>query len=59
VAAAWFPDPSGAVGALVRTSPSAIPDPGRQAAYAAAHAAYRQLYPALAPFHHSSEAVQA
>ncbi|HEX4897890.1 MAG TPA: xylulokinase, partial [Candidatus Limnocylindrales bacterium] len=46
--AAWFRDVPSAAAALVRTSPSASPGPAR-GAYAAAHAAYRELYPALAP----------
>jgi len=45
---AWFRDVPSAAAALVRTSPSASPGPAR-GAYAEAHAAYRELYPALAP----------
>ena len=45
---AWFRDVPSAAASLVRTSPSASPGPTR-GAYAEAHAAYRELYPALAP----------
>jgi hypothetical protein len=38
---------------MVQTSPVATPHPGRAAQYAAAHQAYRALYPALAPTFHS------
>ncbi|MBI3746755.1 MAG: xylulokinase [Chloroflexi bacterium] len=51
----WFRDVPAAAAALVRTTPAASPGPDR-AAYAAAHAAYRELYPALAPvFHRASQ----
>jgi xylulokinase len=53
VGAGWFPDVEAAAEALVRISPSAGPGPGREG-YAAAHAAYRGLYPALAPSFHRS-----
>jgi xylulokinase len=52
VGAGWFADVSAATEALVRTSPAAAPDPGRAATYADAHAAFRELYPALAPSFH-------
>ena len=51
VGAGWFRDVPAATGALVRTSPAAAPGSGRTA-YADAHAAYRELYPALAPTFH-------
>ena len=51
VGAGWFPDVPAAANALVRTSPAASPDASR-AAYAQAHAAFRELYPALAPSFH-------
>lgn len=51
VGAGWFPDVESAVDALVSSSPAAAP--GRDSAgYAAAHAIYRELYPALAPTFH-------
>ena len=51
VGAGWFADVEAATGALVSTRPAA--SPGRDAAgYRAAHAAYRKLYPALAPGFH-------
>ena len=51
VGVGWFPDVPSATSALVRTAPAASPGPGR-AAYADAHVAYRDLYPALAPIFH-------
>jgi xylulokinase len=51
VGVGWFADVQVATATLVRTSPAAGPGPGR-AAYADAHAAYRELYPALAPIFH-------
>jgi len=51
VGAGWFPDVHAAAASLVRTSPAAAPANDR-AAYADAHAAYRELYPALAPVFH-------
>jgi xylulokinase len=51
VGAGWFPDVPAAAEALVRTSPSTAPGPAT-AAYAEAHAAYRELYPALAATFH-------
>ncbi len=51
VGAGWFPDVPAAATALVRTQPAASPGPAK-ATYAEAHAAYRELYPALAPFFH-------
>lgn len=49
--AGWFDDVPTAADALVRTTPAAAPGPGR-GAYAEAHAAYRELYPALVPTFH-------
>ena len=54
VGAGWFADVPAAANALVRTSPAAAPGPGR-AACADAHAAYRELYPALAPIFHRGQ----
>ena len=51
VGAGWFGDVPAATAALVRTSPAASPGP-EAAGYAVAHAAYRELYPALAPGFH-------
>ena len=51
VGARWFGDVPAAAEALVRTTPAAAPGPSA-AAYAEAHATYRQLYPALAPTFH-------
>ncbi|MBF8290744.1 MAG: xylB, partial [Chloroflexi bacterium] len=51
VGAGWFHDVPEAAEALVRTSPAAAPGPDR-AAYAEAHAGYRELYPTLAPVFH-------
>jgi xylulokinase len=51
VGVGWFRDVPAAADALVQTTPAAAPGPGR-AAYADAHAAYRELYPALAPVFH-------
>jgi xylulokinase len=48
VGAGWFSDVPSATARLVRTTPAASPGPA-VAAYAAAHAAYRDLYPALRP----------
>ena len=48
VGATWFADVTEATSSLVRTSHAANPGPKR-AAYADAHEAYRELYPALAP----------
>ena len=55
VGAGWHPSVEAAAGAFVRISPAA--SPGRDAArYADAHAAYRALYPALAPtFHRAAD----
>jgi len=47
----WFSDVASAAGALVRITPSASPGPASKA-YADAHAAYRELYPALAGVFH-------
>lgn len=47
VGAGWFDDVPSAAASLVRIAPAASPGPGR-AEYAVAHAAYRDLYPALA-----------
>jgi xylulokinase len=51
VGVGWFEDVPSAAASLVRTSPVAEPRPTRSA-YADAYAAYRELYPALAPFFH-------
>ncbi len=48
VGAGWYPDVDAACSALVVATPSAEPGPDA-AAYAEAHALYRDLYPALAP----------
>jgi xylulokinase len=48
VAAGWYPTADAAAAALVRATPRAEPGPDREG-YAAAHEAYRDLYPALAP----------
>jgi xylulokinase len=48
VGAGWYPTVGDVVAAVVRTTP--VAEPGADAeAYAAAHATYRELYPALAP----------
>lgn len=47
----WFPDTPAATSELVTTTPAAAPGPAA-AAYADAHAAFRELYPALTPFFH-------
>jgi xylulokinase len=50
-AAGWFETVDQAVAAIVRSTP--IASPGTDApAYRDAHAAYRELYPALAPHYH-------
>jgi xylulokinase len=51
VAAGWHRSVDDAVAATVRTSPAASPGPDAPR-YREAHAAYRELYPALAPFFH-------
>jgi xylulokinase len=51
VGAGWFSDVAGAAAAWVVATPSASPGPD-SAAYAEAHAAYRDLYSALAPTFH-------
>ncbi len=51
VGAGWFSDVPAAAAALVTTAPAASPGPDR-AEYATAHAAYRELYPALGPVFH-------
>ena len=51
VGAGWFPTVEAATDALVAVSPVASPGPAA-ARYAEAHAAYRELYPALAPTFH-------
>jgi xylulokinase len=54
VGVGWFDEVRRAAAALVRISPVAQPLPTRSA-YADAHAAYRELYPALVPaFHRQS-----
>jgi xylulokinase len=50
-AAGWYPSVEAAVAALVRATPVASPGPDAPR-YRAAHAAYRELYPALRPFFH-------
>ena len=50
-AAGWYPTVDDAVAAFVRTTPMAAPGPD-VAAYRDAHAAYRELYPALKPHFH-------
>ncbi len=54
-AAGWFPSVEAAVAALVRATPVASPGPDA-ARYREAHAAYRELYPALRPFFHRDSA---
>jgi xylulokinase len=51
VGAGWFPTVDAAAGALVTARTAASPGPDA-AAYAQAHAIYRDLYPALAPAFH-------
>ena len=51
VAAGWYPTVEAASAAVVHATPVAQPGPDREA-YRAAHAVYRQLYPALVPFFH-------
>jgi xylulokinase len=51
VGCGWFRDVAAAARTLVHTTPSASPGPA-STAYAEAHAAYRELYPALAPAFH-------
>lgn len=51
VAAGWHRAVDDAVAATVRTAPAATPGPDATR-YREAHAAYRELYPALAPFFH-------
>jgi len=54
VGGGWFGSVAAGSEALVRTTPVATPGPQRSA-YADAHAAFRELYPALAPtFHRTS-----
>jgi len=50
-AAGWFTTVDEAVAAIVRSMPMASPGPDAPA-YRDAHAAYRELYPALAPHYH-------
>jgi xylulokinase len=50
-AAGWFTTVDEAVAAIVRSTPIASPGPDARA-YGDAHAAYRELYPALAPHYH-------
>jgi xylulokinase len=50
-AAGWFPSVEAAVAALVGATPVASPGPEADR-YREAHAAYRELYPALRPFFH-------
>jgi xylulokinase len=51
VGAGWFPSIEEAAEATVRITPAAAPGPDASV-YADAHAAYRELYPALAPTFH-------
>ena len=51
VGAGWHPTVKDAASAFVRVSPAASPGPDA-ARYAEAHAAYRELYPALVPTFH-------
>jgi len=51
IAAGWHRSVDDAVAATVRTTAAASPGPDA-ARYREAHAAYRELYPALAPFFH-------
>ncbi|HET8785253.1 MAG TPA: xylulokinase [Candidatus Limnocylindrales bacterium] len=51
VGAGWHPTVEEGAAAFVRVSPAASPGPDA-ARYADAHAAYRELYPALASFFH-------
>jgi xylulokinase len=55
VGAGWHPTVEAAAAAFVRASPAASPGPDA-ARYAEAHAAYRELYPALAPIFHRGTA---
>ena len=55
VGAGWFPTVDDAVPAVVRAEPSAETGP-EVARYAEIHARYRELYPALAPVFHGSQA---
>ncbi len=55
VGAGWFGSVEEAAEALVRVSPSASPGPDASR-YREAHAAYRDLYPALAPTFHRGRA---
>jgi xylulokinase len=50
-AAGWYPTVEAAVADLVKAMPVAAPGPDA-ARYREAHAAYRELYPALRPFFH-------
>jgi xylulokinase len=55
VGAGWHPNVEDAADAFVRVSPAASPGPDADR-YAEVHAAYRELYPALAPtFHRAAE----
>ena len=53
VGAGWFPTVEAAAAAVVPVTPVAAPGPDA-AGYAEAHAAYRELYPALAPTFHAA-----
>ncbi len=58
VGAGWFGSVEEAAGALVHADPAAAPGPDVER-YAAAHEAYRDLYPALAPtFHRARSALR-
>jgi xylulokinase len=58
VGAGWYDSVAEAVNACVRTTPVATPGPDATR-YAAWHAEYRELYPALAPLFHQLSAVTA
>ncbi len=51
VGAGWYPSVEAAAATLVSATTAAVPGPDA-GAYAEAHAAYRELYPALAPTFH-------
>jgi xylulokinase len=53
VGAGWYPSVEAAAAALVTATPASSPGPD-VARYSEAHAAYRDIYPALAPTFHRS-----
>jgi xylulokinase len=57
VGAGWYPSVEEAAGATVQVTPAAEPS-GAASRYQAAHATYRELYPALAPTFRSIAAEQ-